>query len=287
MEAQILKKLLIQITQNSQLLIPYANMVYLSDFGFNINTGVRLNNHSEYGSHLVYSLNPSFKKEVGFGYLKGLASYSTAYIAPSLYQLFEPTYGNANLQPEENTTTEVGAELYVKDKARFSVVYFNRKETNFIDFVDLGNYTYQYKNVDNSFTASGIEFTTDFNILKHLKVKGNATYTKVEDKLNLRIPKFKMNGSLLFEVSDATFMSLTYQFNDDRTDSVYNPSTYQNDTINLKSYNLFDFYISHKLINDKVLFFATVTNILNETYQELYGYSTKGRNVSLGLNISL
>ena len=44
------------------LIDPYFNMVYVSDFGLNINTGARLNNHSEYGSKLVYSLNPSFKK---------------------------------------------------------------------------------------------------------------------------------------------------------------------------------------------------------------------------------
>ncbi|GGK19771.1 vitamin B12 transporter BtuB [Yeosuana aromativorans] len=266
---------------------PYANMVYISDFGLNLNAGVRLNNHSEYGSHWVYSLNPSFKKDFGFGYIKGLASYSTAYITPSLYQLFEPTYGNTNLKPEDNATIEVGTEVHLKNKATFSMVYFTRKETNFIDFVDIGNYVYQYQNVDNSFTARGVEFTTDFNILKQLKFKGNATYTKVDDKLNLRIPKFKVNALLLYDLSESIFLSMSYQFNDDRTDSVYNPSTYQNDDINLKSYNLFDFYISHKLIKNKLMLFANVTNILNEDYQELYGYSTRGRNVSLGLNINL
>jgi vitamin B12 transporter len=141
--------------------------------------------------------------------------------------------------------------------------------------------------VDNSFTARGVEVTTDFSILKQLKFKGNATYTKVDDKLNLRIPEFKVNASLLYDLSESTFMSLTYQFNDGRTDSVYNPATYQNDDINLKSYHLFDFYISHKLIKNKLMLFANVTNILNEDYQELYGYSTCGRNVSLGLNINL
>ena len=57
---------------------PYLNMVYVSDFGLNINAGARLNNHSEYGSHLVYSFNPSYREDFNFGYLKALASYSTA-----------------------------------------------------------------------------------------------------------------------------------------------------------------------------------------------------------------
>tara|TARA_R110000868_G_scaffold144150_1_gene362927 strand:- start:49760 stop:51712 length:1953 start_codon:yes stop_codon:yes gene_type:complete len=266
---------------------PYINMVYVSDFGLNINAGTRLNNHSEYGSHLVYSLNPSFKKGLDFGYIKGLASYSTAYITPSLYQLFEPTYGNSDLKPEDNKTIEVGAEVNIAHKLTFSVVYFNRKETNFIDFVDLGNYVFKYKNSENSFIASGIEFVADFNIIKGLKLKGNATYTSVDNSLSLRIPKVKINSALLYEASESMFLSLSYQFNDNRADSVYNSTTYQNDIIDLKSYNIFDFYISHKLINNKVLLFANVTNILNESYQELYGYSTRGRNVSIGLNINL
>ena len=164
---------------------PYINVVYISDSGFNINAGARLNNHSEYGSHLVYSINPSFRKDFKFGYLKGLASFSTAFITPSLYQLFEPTYGNADLLPEENETIEVGAEVSIKDKATFSLVYFNRKETNFIDFVDLGGFVFQYSNVDEEFTASGFEFTANYKITKALQLNANVTFTDVEDELFL------------------------------------------------------------------------------------------------------
>lgn len=269
------------------LIDPYLNVVYVSDFGLNINTGARLNSHSEYGSKLVYSLNPSFKKGLNFGYLKGLASYSTAYITPSLYQLYEPTYGNSSLKPEENTTLEVGAEISIKQKAIFNLVYFSRKETNFIDFVDLGNFVYQYKNVEDSFKASGIEFYFDYNFSKRFKIKGSATYTHVEENLSLRIPELKINASLIFELSKNTLISLSYQFNDNRKDSVYNSTTYANDEILLKSYNLFDFYISHKFMNNKVLLFANVINVFNESYEELRGYTTRGRNVNLGLNVNL
>ncbi|MEZ4802490.1 MAG: TonB-dependent receptor [Gelidibacter sp.] len=269
------------------LIDPYANVVYVSEFGLNVNAGARFNNHSEYGSHLVYSLNPSFRKELNFGYIKGLASYSTAYITPSLYQLFEPTYGNSELRPEENTTIELGAELNIKDKALVSVVYFNRDEKNFIDFIDLGNFEYQYKNVDEAFTASGFEFTANYKITKKLTMNANATYTKVEEDLNLRIPELKVNARLDYQLCDATFMSLSYQYNDDRRDSVYNNDTFMNEDVTLKSYSLLDVYVSHKIIKEKVTLFANVTNILNEDYVELFGYSTKGRNINLGVTIRL
>ena len=83
----------------------------------------------------------------------------------------------------------------------------------------------------------------DFNIIKGLKLKGNATYTSVDNSLSLRIPKVKINSALLYEASESMFLSLSYQFNDNRADSVYNSTTYQNDIIDLKSYNIFDFYI--------------------------------------------
>lgn len=266
---------------------PYANVVYVSDFGLNVNAGLRLNNHSEYGSHLVYNLNPSYKFDVDFGYIKGLASYSTAFITPSLYQLFEPSYGNADLKPEENQTIEVGVEVAIKDRATFSLVYFNRNEDNFIDFVDTGSFVYQYQNVSESFKASGLEFVTQAKIVEGLDVNLNATYTSVDEDLSLRIPEIKVNTRIDYALSKQTQMSLSYQYNDEREDTFYNSSTFENEIVNLESYGLLDFYVSHSILEDKLLLFANVTNILNEGYQELFGFSTRGRGVNLGFNLKL
>jgi vitamin B12 transporter len=273
-------------TASFSIIDPYANVVYTSDFGLSINAGVRLNNHSEYGSHMVYSVNPSFKKEVSFGYVKGLASYGTAYITPSLFQLFEPAFGNIDLKPEENATLEIGAELGIKDKATFNIIYFNRKETNFIDFVDLGSFVFQYKNTDESFTASGIEFTGNYKFNKHVRLNTNATYTKVEEDLKLRIPEFKINANLNYQVSDATYLSLSYQYNDTREDTFFNSATFASETVNLKSYSLLDFYVSHRLIKNRMTLFTNITNILNTNYQELFGFTTKGKNINIGFNLS-
>nr|WP_321223127.1 TonB-dependent receptor plug domain-containing protein [uncultured Psychroserpens sp.] len=272
---------------NFDIVDPYANVVYISDSGLSLNAGLRLNNHSEYGSHLVYSFNPSFKKDVNFGYIKGLASYSTSFIAPSLYQLFEPSFGNVDLQPEENRTIEVGAEVKIKDKATVSVVYFNRLEENFVDFVDLGSFQFQYNNIEEDFTASGIEVVADVALTKALQLRANGTYTKVDEDLNLRIPELKVNATLNYQICDATFMSLSYQFNDDRNDSFFNSNTFASETVMLESYSLLDFYISHKLVENKLMLFANVSNILNEEYRELFGYTTKGRNINIGFTLSL
>jgi vitamin B12 transporter len=191
------------------------------------------------------------------------------------------------LKPEENATVEIGAEISLKDKAMLSLVYFSRNEKNFIDFVDLGGFVFQYNNVEESFNTSGVEFTANYKITESILLKANATYTKVEDDLNLRIPEFKANARLDYKVSDHTFLSLSYQFNDERRDSVFNNTTFMNDDIVMDSYSLLDFYVSHYIIKSKLKLFANVTNLFNADYVELFGYSTKGRNASIGFNLSL
>lgn len=266
---------------------PYINAVYVSDFGLNVNAGLRLNNHSEYGTHLVYSLNPSFKKNTTFGYIKGLASYSTAFITPSLFQLFEPTFGNTNLEPEENRTIEVGAEIQFKERATISVVYFNRLEENFVDFVDQGDFVFQYDNSNNDFTASGIELVADINLTKNLQLRTNGTYTKVDESLNLRIPEIKVNAALYYRYKENTNISLMYQFNDDRDDAFFNTDTFESETVNLRPYSLLDATISHIVLKNRFTVFANFNNILNEAYEELFGFATRGRNINLGFTLSL
>jgi vitamin B12 transporter len=60
-----------------------------------------------------------------------------------------------------------------------------------------------------------------------------------------------------------------------------------NEEVILKSYNLLDFYISQNILDNKMKLFANVANIFNEDYQELYGYSTKGRNFNVGFSLTL
>ena len=77
---------------------PYANFVYVSDVGFHMNAGVRLNNHNVYGSHFIYNFNPSFLLKSDRGYTKIFGSYSTSFITPSLSHLYGDFGANPNLK---------------------------------------------------------------------------------------------------------------------------------------------------------------------------------------------
>ncbi len=265
---------------------PYVNMVYVSGRGFNLNTGARLNIHSEYGTNLVYNMNPSYNFKLKDGNLKALASYSTAYITPSLFQLYDSTYGNTNLDPEESSTIEAGVE-FSSDALRFSTVYFNRETTNYIDFitVDPDNFISEYRNIDETFRASGVELELDYIFSEALNIKTNYTFTEAEERFALRIPKHKINASINYNFASNSFVSLTYQFNDDRTDSYFDNETFESKQVKLKSYNLLDFYISHK-VNEHVKIFGGVSNLTNASYEEVYRFNTRGRNARFGLALN-
>ena len=256
---------------------PYLNVVYVSDYGLNINAGARFNNHSEYGSHLVYSLNPSYNFNVNDGYVKVFGSYATSFIAPNLSQLFGFFGANPDLEPEENVTIEGGLEFNTKKGFRVNGLYFNRKEENTIV------YTSNYENATTDATVQGFELEAEVNLIKNLSVSANYTFTELKDGVRLRVPKHKANASLGYSFCENTFASINYQFVGSRTDTDF--STFQN--VELDSFSLIDLYFSQKLVNNKVKLFASVTNLFNEDYFEILGYTTKGRNVSLGLNLSL
>jgi vitamin B12 transporter len=272
---------------NFQLFDSYVNTVFQSQFGLNINLGIRLNTHSDYGTHLVYNFNPSIKKDINFGYIKVLGSVSSAYITPSLYQLYDPTYGNVTLLPEQNSTTELGVELGIQSRGILSFVYFKRTETNFIDFMDLGDYVFQYTNVSNEFVTKGFEFVGNYKFSNKLRADLNATFVDLKNQVSLRIPKFKLNGSLSYQMTKSSFVSVSYQYNDTRNDSIYNSETFANDNIRLKSYHLLNLYFSHKINKDKITLFGKLYNAINEDYQEIFGYSTRGRNVHFGFYVTL
>ncbi|HSI69351.1 MAG TPA: TonB-dependent receptor [Gillisia sp.] len=272
---------------NFNIIDPYFNLVYISEIGFNMNMGTRLNMHSEYGTTWVYNINPSYTLSLENGYVKALTSYSTAFITPSLYQLYDGAYGNTDLRPEESHTMEGGFE-YKQGKFRLSGIYFERNSNNFVDFViiDPENLLYRYENIAEEFKAKGVEVELNVEIAEGLNFSGNYTFTEADERFALRIPKHKVNSTLGYRIDEKTFTSITYQFNDDRRDTFYNSETFANEQVVLDKYGIVDLYFSRDITSNFKLF-AGVNNLTNANYEELYRFNTRGRNVRFGFSLSI
>ena len=260
---------------------PYANIVYVSDFGLNLNAGIRINNHSEYGSNFVFNLNPSYTLKFNGKYLKFLSSYATSYITPSLIQLFGTFGANPDLEPEDNRTFEGGLE-FASENFRINGIYFNRKEENFV-FFDGASST--YLNAANTIDAQGVEIEANWNSGSDLNLSLNYTFTERKGDNAIRIPKHKLNFLANYAFSQKTAATLSYSLTGERSDTDFNVFPFED--VPLASFSLVNASLQHQLIPDKLSCFLNLDNLLNEEFTEVLGFTTRGRNMSLGLQLTL
>jgi vitamin B12 transporter len=265
---------------------PYATVVYNAESGFNLNAGARYTMHSKFGNNLVYNVNPSF--QLSTLPLKLVASYSTAFVAPSLYQLYSE-YGDLNLAPEKDATVEFGFEARLLNKrVTVTSIAFFREETDAIGF-DLTSY--QYFNVLGKNKARGVETTLLFDLNSKIRFNANYTFTDLERQSRILNPKNKVNAGIDFQATERVAFSATYQFVSDRyTEYTTYPAPAFNPVLNseiLKNYQLVNANIRYVLIKNRMNIFASADNILDKDFVEARGFSTRGRNFKVGLNISL
>ncbi len=262
----------------------YTTLVYHLDFGLNINAGARFNSHSAYGGNFVYNFNPSYNFKTSFP-LKLVASYSTAYITPSLYQLYSE-YGNTNLTPEKNATVEAGFETQLFDtKLKWDAVAFYRDQTDSFDFFyDPDTFEAYYVNIAGVNKAKGLETSVRFAVSSKLALNANYTFTEVDEALDRLIPKHKANAGLDFQPTVRSLFAVSYQYFDARNDAFFDGNTFATTVVKLDSYQLVNAMAKYELVKSRMTIFGAVTNILNEEFVENIGYSTRGRNFKLGIN---
>ena len=253
---------------------PYFTGVYTSSFGFNVNAGARLTSHSTYGNHLVYNINPSFNVSKN---LKLFSSISTAFIAPSTYQLFSQ-YGNVNLKPEENKSIEVGFTLSHSNLLSLNTVLFYREEKNTIILPDY----ITYSNAETMIFARGFDADLKLNPVSNFSLRLGYSFVQKSSDVDY-IPKNKFTALIETNALKNTYFSLRYNVIGKRT---YFDQWGSGNIINLKSYSLVDFYIKRTILKNRFLVFGLVSNLFNENYIETIGYSTKGRNFKVGFDFN-
>ena len=253
---------------------PYISFNLNSNVGFNLNIGGRINIHNEYGSQVVYNINPSFNFDISEeSNLKLLASYNTAFVTPTLQEIFNKLPTIDELNPEKDVMFEGGFEWSLSNKLSINALYFYREETDKIGF-DFT--TFQTVNDEGTFIARGIETEVIYSPFEALSLSINYGHIHRDESLLLKIPKHKVGLNAAYKLNMNTQLSLNSKFVDSTSDF---------GGIALPSYRLVDLFLNHMLIENKLTVFGSVTNLFNEDYQEIAGFSTRGRNYKLGLKL--
>ncbi|MEN8853307.1 MAG: TonB-dependent receptor [Candidatus Arcticimaribacter sp.] len=252
----------------------FANVVYVSTFGLNFNAGVRRNDHETYGEHFTYSVNPSYSFSVVEEEFKLFGSYNTAFIAPSLFQLYDTYSGNADLMPEESASLELGF-TWVKEDGRATLALFQRTEDPKIVY-DFS--TYAYANAPSDIKYQGVELSYTNRLFEELDFNLNYTFTELKNGALIRLPKHAVNSSLNYAFKDESNLGLYYAYRGKRQAV---------ELSSLDAYGLIDLRYAKTFNNDKLTASIWLSNILDTDYIEITDFTTRGRNFRLGLSYQL
>ena len=248
----------------------FANLVYLSPSGFNATIGARAIDHQSFGSNFTYNINPSYAFSLYDSKVKVMGSISSAFIAPSLFQLYDTFSGNADLLPEETLSYELGAE-WAKEKGNGSLVFFKRKEDPKIIY-DMN--TYAYANAVSNVVYQGVEFTYVKQLTSALDFQLNYTFTELKEGKLFRLPKHAINSTLTMYLGENDNMGFVYAYRGKREEV---------NQLELAAYSLMDLRYAKEFYENKLTASLWITNLLDTDFTELNGFTTKGRNFRLGL----
>ena len=285
------KSILKSDTAYATLTSAMTSLVYNSKKNINLESGIRYNKHSRYGNNITFTFNPSYIYKNLF---KTSLNISSAYKAPTLYQLFDGYSGERNLKPETSITSEASIQLIGIKRINSRVTYFNRRIKHGIDYnyesykyfnynlqkdhgleIELGykaskwNFSYNYTYTSGKVTATHFEYDT--NNYTYIP-KGDTTYSHL-----FRIPQHGMNGNLGYQLSKKIFTSISQRIVGKRFEPVY-----ASPPVELKPYMTTDLFCQYTF-NKNTRFYISLKNILNKSYQDILGYTTMGRNYTIGI----
>ncbi len=264
-----------------------------------ITAGIRLESHEDYDNVVAPQFSLAFwpSKTVKFH-----GSIGYGYKAPSFFQVHGlPGFaeGNPNLKPERNIGWDAGVE-YWKDEAYplLKVTYFENHFEDIIEFVfDLDPTTPNFFNVQAA-VARGLEIGLEYH-WKTWQLRAAYTYTHtettdaglavapgdafIEGEPLLRRPRHRFTGSIGYEKGRlAAFVDLLYQGS--RWDLDFSQG-FVPVRVELDAYTRVDARVRYQLTQFLGVF-VRFENLLDKTYQEVFGFRGPGFGAYGGLDVT-
>ena len=253
---------------------------------------IRHDAHDSFGDFNTWRTSASLKlKEIG---LRPHTSYGTGVRLPTMFEQFGfiPSFftPNPGLQPELSQGWDAGAELtLVAGKATVDVTYFRTNLTSKIDGLAAGpGFTLTAKNLPGESLREGIETAGKLRLSNEITVSAAHTYLTAVDSTGaqeLRRPRNagRVDVNYAFGQGKGNF-NVAAVYNGrvaDRTSDI----NFAPVRVTLDDYWVVTAGASYKL-QPGLEIYGRVENVLNERYQEVYGYNTPGFAAYAGVRIT-
>ena len=245
--------------------------------GLTLTAGVRHDAYSDYGGQTTFGGNAAFTPNDGQTMFR--ATYGEGFRAPTLTE-GQPPYGNPDLRPETARNFDLGFEhQFLEGKAQVFATYFNRRSNDLIAFSSI---SFQSENID-KVTATGLEAGLSLNPTSKLDIRASYTLVDAINRTaganfgNRQALRPQHSASLTADWQTPFGLSLgsSLLLIGDSFDNAAN-------TVRLDGYALVGVRASVP-VSDSLELYGRVDNLLDAQYTVVAGYSSFGRNATIGV----
>jgi vitamin B12 transporter len=203
--------------------------------------------------------------------------------------------GNPDLKPERSVSWEIGArQEFAQGTALLDVALFRQDLQDEINgFVfDPVTFLSTSENMNGKSKRSGAEVSLHWSASDTFGISAHYTYTDStepdfagKDSRELRRPRHSGGIGADFQTLEQRFSTtLTADFGGERTDIFFPPWPNPSEIVKLDGYWLVDLTAQYRA-TDSVTVFAKGTNLLDESYEQVFGYRTLGRATYVGVRV--
>lgn len=266
--------------------------IYLQDQinvanSFFTSVGLRYDDNQKFGGVTTFRIAPAYFFNATGTKLK--MSYGTGFKAPSLFYLFDPTFGNPKLQPEKSRGWDFGIDQsFDYGNYNLGITFFN------LQLVDMFGFDSNFRTVNIAKASSrGLEFTASAINIQHFSLNASFTYTETKDEYRLspdfdkpllRRPKNQASIVANYRINEKTNFNLQFRYIGERDDKDF--STYPASRVTIPDYTLVNFAANYRFLNH-LEFTARIENLFDKQYEEVLYYGTLGRSFYVGMNLNL
>lgn len=255
----------------------YVELAYALTPQIDTTLSLRHDEHSEFGGEWSGRATVAWRATDALT-LRG--AWARGYRAPSMYELYSPTFGNDALSPETSRSLELGADYAFGNGAHVGATWFH---TTIDELIDYDFATSSYAQVSGETLSRGIELSGSLPVTDRVSLTGGYTYTDARDDAGdplQRVPRYDLTLGVDARITDALSLGI------DATHKADYPVTYgavAQDAVD--DFTVVDARLGYDLA-DNWQAWVRVENLFDADYEVIPDYQTSGRAWYFGVRAS-
>ena len=237
-----------------------------------------------YRFEIIYDLSPHARLRSAYGIAIKNPTFTERF---GFYTNF---IGNPFLQPEKSTNWELGLDQkFYNRNLTLSATIFNSELENEIDgnVFDPITFGYTATNKSGFSKRNGLEINSFVKLSKNVTISASYTFTDSQERdasgkyqLEVRRPRHISSFNLSWQQSDAFNINTNIQYNGSQKDAV------NSSNVKLAEFTIVN--ISANLnLSKKLNAYLRLENLLDESYEEIFGYQPLGFGANIGIRYRL